>query len=154
MSGLQLDIQIATQEINLPNSEQFLLWAQTALISKTLFEITLRLVEENESQALNNTYRQKPYATNVLTFPAEAPLPFRSNHLGDIVICAPRVTQEAHEQHKAVTAHWAHLVVHSVLHLQGYDHQTDADALIMESLEIDILQQLGFPNPYGAATRS
>ena len=107
-------------------------------------EITIRIVSKQEGCHLNNTYRGKDYATNVLTFPlTETP-----HLMGDIVICAPIVATEAIAQNKTLEAHYAHLTVHGVLHLHGYDHEIEAQAELMESLEITILQKLGYANPY------
>lgn len=115
-------------------------------------EVTVRLVEAEEMQALNLAYRGKDYATNVLSFPADLPeeivaqMPERL--LGDIVLCVPVLRQEAVEQSKALASHMAHLLVHGCLHLQGYDHEDDAQAAIMEQKEIHILARWGISNPY------
>lgn len=111
-------------------------------------EVSLRITDTNEIKTLNQQYRGKDYATNVLSFPADLPPELKLPHLGDIVICAEVVEREAAEQHKTSTAHWAHMVVHGTLHLLGYDHIDDADAEIMEALEIEILSTLNFTNPY------
>ena len=118
-------------------------WIRHALDSDA--EITVRIVGAEEGQALNRSYRQKDYATNVLTFDyTQAPLV-----TADLVLCAPVVEREAREQGKTLQAHYAHLLVHGTLHAQGYDHETnEADALEMEALEIMLLDVLGFPNPY------
>lgn len=120
-------------------------------------ELTIRIVGEEESAALNRRYRDRAGATNILSFPFELPpgldlLDPRAAALGvllgDLVICAPVVQREAREQDKTETAHWAHLVVHGVLHLLGFDHLTADEASTMEALEIRILGALGFPSPY------
>lgn len=116
-------------------------------------DISIRLVDEAESQALNAHYRKKDKPTNVLSFPSELPeeiLPMLDQvPLGDLVICIPVVLQEAAEQQKTPDAHFAHMVVHGTLHLMGYDHETsEQDAEDMEAIEVNVLQQLGFPNPY------
>lgn len=112
-------------------------------------ELTIRIVDVAESQQLNHIYRHKSYPTNVLSFPFAAPVPeLQTMLLGDLVICAPVVVQEAVEQNKPILAHWAHMVVHGVLHLLDFDHQHDADASVMEALEINILADLGFADPY------
>jgi len=118
-------------------------WIRHALDSDA--EITVRIVDAEEGQALNRSYRQKDYATNVLTFDyTQAPLV-----TADLVLCAPVVEREAREQGKTLQAHYAHLLVHGTLHAQGYDHETnEGDALEMEALEIMLLDALGFPNPY------
>ena len=109
-------------------------------------------VDEAEAQRYNREYRNRDYATNVLSFPAELPegLPeeFRQSLLGDLLICAPVVTREAREQQRPEVDHWAHLTVHGLLHLLGYDHEQPGDAVVMESLETEILQKLGISDPY------
>lgn len=110
--------------------------------------LSVRVVDENEIADLNQRYRMKAGPTNVLSFPFEDPPGVESDELGDVIICAPVVQREAAEQGKSETAHWAHMVVHGVLHLCGYDHVDDADADVMESRETAILTGLGFPAPY------
>jgi probable rRNA maturation factor len=111
-------------------------------------EITIRLVDAPESYALNEAYRGKSAPTNVLSFPADHDLPLDVPLLGDLVICLPVVQAEARDQGKTETAHLAHLTIHGLLHLHGYDHETEEDALEMETLEIGILEKLGYANPY------
>ncbi len=122
-------------------------------------EIVLRIVDEAEGRKLNLDFRGRDYATNVLTFVyAEAkpdiqsgirsPVHDAAPLTGDIVLCAPVIENEARQQHKNLPAHYAHLTVHGVLHLQGHDHENDADAAVMEQLEIEILGRLGYQNPY------
>jgi probable rRNA maturation factor len=142
MPNLSLSTQFATQQANMPSKAQFKKWAKAALRVDT--EVTIRIVDEAEGRALNLAYRGKDYATNVLTF-AITETPYL---LGDIVICAPIVATEAAEQNKPLEAHYAHLTVHGVLHLHGYDHEIDAQAALMESIEIQILAKLGYANPY------
>ena len=148
---LELDLQIALDLPGLPTKSDFRRWAEAALAGANYqkdAELTLRVVNEAEGAALNETYRHKQGPTNVLSFPFVAPPEVESALLGDIVICAPVVLREAVVQGKTPEAHWAHLVAHGVLHLLGYDHdETHADA--MESLEICILAGLGYPDPYG-----
>ena len=142
MNHLTLSLQNASAALDLPTRQQFKNWVKTALRVDT--EVTIRLVDEVEGRALNLAYRGKDYATIVLTFPiTEEP-----HLMGDIVICAPIVVKEAVEQHKTVEAHFAHLTVHGILHLHGYDHEIEAQAELMESLEIQILAKLGYANPY------
>ena len=142
MPQLAISIQIASQLTNTPTNAQFKKWAKAALRVDT--EVTIRIVDEAEGRALNLAYRGKDYATNVLTFPL-----IETPHLmGDIVICAPIVAKEASEQHKALEAHFAHLTVHGMLHLSGFDHETEAQAELMEAIEIQILAKLGYANPY------
>ena len=139
---LNIKVQYASNDENLPTMLQFRKWTMATLNVDT--EITIRIVSKQEGCHLNNTYRGKDYATNVLTFPlTETP-----RLMGDIVICAPVVMAEAAAQNKSLEAHFAHLTVHGVLHLHGYDHETEPQAELMESLEITILQKLGYANPY------
>ena len=120
----------------------FVRWARAALVGGG--EITIRLVDADEGQSLNNEYRSKDYATNVLSFPYDTePLV-----MGDLVICPTVVAREALEQNKPLAAHYAHLVVHGMLHLQGWDHENDDDAQAMEDEETEILAVLGYPDPY------
>jgi probable rRNA maturation factor len=142
MPQLKIFIQIASKMAEIPSKNLFKKWAKVALRVDT--EVTIRLVDEAEGRALNLAYRGKDYATNVLTFPlAETP-----HLMGDIVICAPIVASEAAEQGKTVEAHFAHLTVHGILHLHGYDHEKEAEAELMEAIEIQILSKLGYANPY------
>lgn len=144
-----LDIQIATEMTELPDSGQFQQWVDAALgDSETDNEIVIRVVDEEESAQLNLQYRHKSGPTNVLSFPFEAPPGMELELLGDLVVCAPVVAREAKQQQKKLLDHWAHIIVHGVLHLLGYDHIEEADAERMESLEINILQQLNIRNPY------
>ena len=142
MPQLAISIQIASQLANTPTNAQFKKWAKAALRVDT--EVTIRIVDEAEGRALNLAYRGKDYATNVLTFPL-----IETPHLmGDIVICAPVVAAEAIAQNKPLSAHYAHLTVHGMLHLCGFDHDTEAQAELMEAIEIQILAKLGYANPY------
>jgi probable rRNA maturation factor len=139
--ALSLAVQYAVKPANAPMRAQLRKWARAALEQDA--EITLRLVDVEEGRELNRTYRDKDYATNVLTFPLnDDPLK------GDIVLCAPVVEREAAEQSKSIEAHYAHLVVHGVLHLQGYDHETDEEAGMMEALESQIVTKFGYADPY------
>ncbi|KZZ01944.1 rRNA maturation RNase YbeY [Oleibacter sp. HI0075] len=139
----------------MPTEEQLTLWASTALEGRTEFEepeLTIRLTDEEESQALNSEYRGKDKPTNVLSFPFEMPPGIPLELLGDLVICVGVVEQEAKEQEKTTEAHWAHMVIHGCLHLLGYDHIKDDEAEEMEALERDLLASLGYPDPYAADT--
>ncbi|QOL27283.1 rRNA maturation RNase YbeY [Thalassotalea sp. LPB0316] len=145
-----LDLQIASESSdNLPNTSDFQSWVEAALsrYSKP-FELTIRIVDSAESQTLNHQYRGKDKPTNVLSFPFEVPDGIELDLLGDLIICKQVVEREATEQNKILSAHWAHMVIHGCLHLLGFDHISDDEAQEMESLEIDILAQLGFSNPY------
>ena len=148
MMKTDLDVQIATVFSPLPAGSEFDLWVQTALRDLAKTELTLRLVDSEESCELNSRYRGKDQPTNVLSFPAELPPGLDIPLLGDIVICAPLVSEEAAAQGKSLQAHFAHLVIHGVLHLRGYDHQDDQQAAEMEALEVEMLDSLGFANPY------
>jgi len=149
----EIEIQRAATAASMPDDGQFLLWVEAALAGKTEnFTLTIRLVDEHEAQRFNRDYRNKDYATNVLSFPAELPegLPeeIRQSQLGDLLICAPVVALEATEQHRPEEDHWAHLTIHGVLHLLGYDHDQTDEACEMEFLETEILAGLGIPDPY------
>jgi probable rRNA maturation factor len=143
----QLEVQNASTASGVPTDEQFRRWADSVTNGEDC-EVVIRIVDEDESADLNQTYRNKPGPTNVLSFPFEAPPGISTDILGDLVICAPVVVREAGEQNKAPEAHWAHMVVHGILHLQGYDHIDDTEAAEMEAREIAILRNLGFRNPY------
>ncbi|GAA5316279.1 MAG: rRNA maturation RNase YbeY [Candidatus Pelagadaptatus aseana] len=146
---LQLDLQVASEAPNLPEQLQLQQWAGAALQSPVEdSELSVRIVDAAESQELNHRYRHKDKPTNVLSFPADLPEGIDLPLLGDLVICAPVVAQEAIEQGKQLEAHWAHMVVHGTLHLQGYDHQDDREAETMEGLETRILMAMGYPDPY------
>jgi probable rRNA maturation factor len=147
--GIQVDVQYGLSGEGLPGPDEFSRWALAALEGQRQeAELTIRIVDEGESAALNETYRGKPGSTNVLSFPFEPPPGIKLALLGDLAICAPVVQREAAEQHKQVSAHWAHMVVHGVLHLVGYDHASEEQAVVMEALETEILARLGYPNPY------
>ena len=146
--AIELDLQVAASTDGLPSGDSFEQWVRTALDGREDAELTIRVVDREESRILNQTYRGKDSDTNVLSFPAELPEGIDIPLLGDIVICAPRVEEEARAQEKQLQAHWAHLTVHGVLHLLGYDHLEDEEAEKMEALETSILASLGFPDPY------
>lgn len=152
--NLILDVQLGDDIEDspaLPTDEQLQRWAEAALAGRTDFsepELTIRLVSEDESQTLNHEYRGKDKPTNVLSFPFEAPPEVPLELLGDLVICIAVVEQEAQEQEKTSEAHWAHMVVHGCLHLLGYDHIKDDEAEEMEGLERQILDSMGYPDPY------
>lgn len=146
---LELDLQLASNGQH-PAEADLRRWCELALRQRSGdSELTIRLVDEDEGRELNRTWRHKDYATNVLSFPADVPDEFLDIPLlGDLVICVPVVEREAAEQGKTPEAHWAHLVIHGCLHLLGYDHIEDAEAEEMESLERDLLAELGYPDPY------
>lgn len=146
--NLCLDIDNVSAR-NVPSDALLERWIRAALDTRRSdAEIALRIVDEAEIADLNREYRGKNYATNVLSFPADLPPELNLPHLGDIVVCAQIVEQEAAAQQKTPEAHWAHIVVHGTLHLLGYDHIDDDEADAMEQLEIDILRTLNYPNPY------
>ena len=146
---IELDLQRIGTADDLPSDEQFQLWVNAALANITEdVELTIRLVDIKESQELNCQYSGKDKPTNVLSFPFEVPEGIELNLLGDIVICIEVVAEEALAQNKICHSHWAHMVTHGCLHLLGYDHISDMDAVEMESIEIEILATLGVNNPY------
>jgi len=146
---MKIEIQNVSEFDSLPKDEFIIKCAEQALDEKYKeAEITLRIVEEEEGQTLNKEWRGKDSATNVLSFPVGEVIEQAPNLLGDIVICAPIVESEAKQQEKSSEAHWAHLIIHGILHLQGYDHISDEDANVMETKEVNILKNIGFPNPY------
>lgn len=154
---LILDLQKIIVSDSIPDNAALESWIKTALIEEagyshkgldSEYELTIRIVDKNEIQKLNKTYRHKDKPTNVLSFPFEAPPEIQLPLLGDIIICHDIVVAEAQQQQKTTQDHWAHMVIHAVLHLKGYDHIRDADAEIMENLEVQILNKLNIPNPY------
>ena len=152
----QVDVQLAVADESLPPASAFRIWANAALADlEDDCELSVRIVDAEESQQLNKEFRDKDKPTNVLSFPFEAPegVPVEEigNYLGDLVICAPVVEREANEQGKTLPAHWAHMVVHGVLHLRGFDHIEEQDAQAMEDKEREVLDGLGFADPYAAA---
>lgn len=135
----------------IPSRYYFRRWINSVLATQQKnTEITIRIVNEKESAALNQDYRHKSGSTNILSFPFEAPPGIPIVYLGDLIICAPLVAKEAKQQNKLLLAHWAHLVIHGILHLLGYDHAHEKEAVKMENIEIVLLQKLGYPNPYEA----
>ncbi|MCP4877378.1 MAG: rRNA maturation RNase YbeY [Gammaproteobacteria bacterium] len=143
-----LDLQNESAATSMPAAKQVRQWLKAALQADyARLEQTIRVVDESESRTLNQHFRDRDSATNVLAFPADSDL-LDYDCLGDLVICAPLVVTEAKAQGKSEDAHWAHLVIHGMLHLQGYDHQTEAQAACMEALEVEILDTLGYTNPY------
>lgn len=139
---LSLTVQYAVHADGLPSRASVRRWVRAACAGSA--QVTVRFVADEEGRALNRTYRSKDCATNVLSFPY-SPEPFLT---GDLVVCAPTVMREAAGQGKPADAHFAHLIVHGMLHLQGYDHEVGADAAAMEARERDILSDLGYPDPY------
>lgn len=155
MAEIELDLQLASDDDEVPDPAKFELWVERTLSQANFkandelpVELTIRVVEEPESQDLNNTYRQKNQPTNVLSFPFESPEEVPLQLLGDLVICAPIVRAEAQAQQKTLESHWAHMVIHGTLHLLGYDHIEEQDAETMETLETRIMGNLGYGDPY------
>ena len=152
MSAL-LDLQVACEAADIPTEKQLQTWLDAVLEHSPLNdgeeqEITVRIVEPSESQQLNRQYRSIDKPTNVLSFPFEAPPGMSLNLLGDLLICAEIVAQEAKQQNKVLIHHWAHMLVHGTLHLMGLDHIEDDEAEQMEALEIVILGKLAIDDPY------
>lgn len=151
---IELDVQVASAASDIPGKDDFERWLAVALGDRDNVGLTVRIVDAGEMEALNARYRGKNGPTNVLSFPADLPQSLKGaiipEPLGDLVICAPVVAAEAKTQSKPESNHWAHLTIHGVLHLLGYDHQDQADAEVMEALEIRCLSELGIPDPYRA----
>jgi probable rRNA maturation factor len=145
-----LHVQNVSQQKSVPKRNEIAGWARAALkgFEREQVELGVRIVDVPESAELNLRYRDKPGPTNVLSFPFENPPGVETAILGDLVICAPVVTREANAQHKAKTGYWAHMVVHGIMHLRGFDHQNERDANIMQGMETQVLQSLGFSDPY------
>lgn len=141
----RIDVQCAATARNVPTSARIRQWARAALTSDA--RVTIRIVGQAEGRLLNRSYRNKDYATNVLTFVFRDAPPFE----GDIALCAPVITREARAQRKTVAAHYAHMVVHGLLHLQGFDHENSKDAVAMERRERTLLARFGYPDPYRPA---
>ncbi len=143
-------LQIASDNAFVPQENTFIKWIEC--ISQNIEikqnNITIRIAGRIEARALNQQFRGKDYATNVLSFPSEIPQDIEPDYLGDIVICAAVVEREALEQNKTMDAQWAHMLVHGILHLKGYDHTQAAQAREMEGLETTILASMGYSNPY------
>ena len=143
----EVSVSYGLPEKGLPDEHAFQKWVEAALAGHPRdSEVSIRVVDDAEGRELNLRYRHKDYATNVLSFPAE--LPPEIPLLGDLVLCAPVVEKEAREQRKGLDEHYAHLVIHGVLHLIGHDHETIAEARRMEALETQVLEKLGIPDPY------
>jgi probable rRNA maturation factor len=146
---LTLSVQVASRR-PAPSRAELERWVRAALhgLRGTRVALGIRIVNDAESRDLNDHYRGKQKSTNVLAFPYQAPPGSHSETLGDLVICAPVVNREAKAQGKGFDAHWAHMVVHGIMHLRGYDHQTRRQAAVMERKEAAILRGLGFTDPY------
>ena len=150
-NAIDVDIQWALGDIEQPIPDELILQTVEQVLTEHNTgqgELTVRFVDSEESQSLNNAYRAKDKPTNVLSFPSELPDFIESPLLGDLVICHAVVSQEALDQDKAINAHYQHLIVHGVLHLLGFDHIEEADAEVMEAHEIILLDKLGIDDPY------
>ena len=144
-----IEIQVVYESPGQPDSQQIQLWIDTALADFDQdTEIVVRIVDELESAQLNEQYRHKSGPTNILSFPVDVPEGIELNLLGDLVVCAPVLEKEALQQNKLLANHWAHIIIHGVLHLLGYDHLEEDDAELMENKEINILNKLHINNPY------
>lgn len=156
MSPLVIDRQVALEADGLPAQGELEAWVAAVLTrdaDEPRHELTIRFVDEAESQALNRDYRGRDRPTNVLSFPFESPPGVALALLGDLVVCHPVVVGEAAEQDKSLRAHYAHMVVHGTLHLLGHDHLEDTEAEAMEALEREILASLGIADPYAPSNR-
>ncbi len=149
--GLSLTLQVVTRFRPLPDFPLLQREIESLFADLGTATVMVRIVDTQESASLNATYRQKSGPTNVLSFPFEVPASVPNEHLGDLVVCAEVVAKEAEQQGKHLHHHWAHILVHGLLHLQGYDHEEPAQADIMEQKEIALLQHLGVPDPYTAS---
>ena len=145
---IELDVQRTTSLEPLPTDRQFERWVTAALRQRTTAVLAIRIVDREEMRQLNKHFRGKDAPTNVLSFAAELPEAVDLPLLGDVVLCAPLVAEEARLHNKPLEAHWAHLTIHGVLHLLGYDHQNAEESAQMEEEEITLLESLGIPNPY------
>ena len=147
--GLELDVSYAARRPWVPRPAEFERWASAALArSPRRVALSIRVVGAAASRSLNLGYRHRPKPTNVLSFAGAGRMPDRRLHLGELVICAPVVAREARAGRLPARAHWAHLTVHGVLHLRGFDHERDDEARAMMAREVQILDRLGFSNPY------
>ncbi len=147
--SIQVELQVAGDADSVPDEKNFSRWASAAAAGRAdKGELSIRVVDEAESRSLNSRYRNRQSATNVLAFPAALADELGLTLLGDLAICRDVIEREATEQGKDLEAHWAHMVVHGTLHLLGYDHQSKAQAQAMEGLEVQVLQGLGYADPY------
>jgi probable rRNA maturation factor len=145
---LTISENVDTENMSIPDEESFQLWVESACLDDDDIVASLQVVGSDEMRALNKTYRDKDMPTNVLSFPMQLPDEVDIKILGDLALCVDVIDEEAKAQGKSTKAHWAHMVIHGMLHLQGYDHIDDGEAETMETMEIKILKKLGFDNPY------
>lgn len=146
--NIDIAVQFATRKPVVPRAGEIRTWVKAALGDHAHAQLTVRIVDEQEGRVLNERWRGKADATNVLSFPCTGLDQIAPELLGDIVICAPVVAREAEEQDKCIAAHWAHMVIHGTLHLLGHDHQKPSQARRMEQLEAELLMKFGFADPY------
>lgn len=146
--SVDVAIQFATRRPAVPRAADIRRWVRAALQDRRNAQLTVRIVDEQEGAELNSRWRDKQGPTNVLSFPCEGIAGVAPDLLGDIVVCAPVVADEARMQDKELQAHWAHMLIHGTLHLLGHDHQESEEAMRMEQLETDILQKFGYADPY------
>jgi|TARA_B100000929_G_scaffold142724_1_gene112878 probable rRNA maturation factor len=147
---VNVQVQLAVQDSAVPETPTIVSWVNTTLLATPhhLTEITVRVISKGEMLNLNSRFRGQKAPTNVLSFPSEETPNIETGISGDIAVCAAVVRSEAVEQNKTLDAHWAHMMIHAVLHLCGYDHINDVEAAIMEALEVQVLDKLGFGDPY------
>ena len=145
---IELSVSDDVNEDDLPSEEDFQHWAQTSYAGDDEAVVSFQIVSSDEMKNLNKAYRAKDKPTNVLSFPMELPEEVGINILGDLALCDEVIEAEAKQQAKTSEAHWAHMIVHGMLHLQDYDHIEDDEAEVMEAKEIEIMKNLGFENPY------
>lgn len=144
-----VEMQFASDSKNIPDHQKFQYWVDTVLRDDSQnSEVVIRIVDEGEMIEFNEQYREKQGPTNILSFPFEAPDSVESSLLGDLLVCAPILENESELQNKKLEDHWAHMIIHGVLHLVGYDHMDDVEAEVMEALEINILKSININNPY------
>lgn len=145
---IELSVSDDVNEANIPSEENLQYWAQSSYPGNDEVVASLQVVSGDEMKILNKDYRGKNKSTNVLSFPMVLPEEVGINILGDLALCDEVIEAEAKDQNKTTEAHWAHMVVHGMLHLQGYDHIEDSEAEVMEAKEVEIMKNLGFENPY------
>lgn len=152
MTTVYVDVMVNSTSTQLPEQTDLEQWVAAAVAQhRDEAEVSVLIVDTEEGAELNEQWRGKQGATNVLSFPSDLPAELNLPLLGDLIICAPVVEREAQEQSKALQAHWAHMMIHGTLHLLGYDHIIEAEAEEMEALETKILAELGYPDPYQPA---
>ncbi len=148
----KINVEYVSNASELPAEAMIAHWAQAALEGHERYvEVGVRIVDESEIIELNQRFRKRAEPTNVLSFPFEDPPGTQTDVLGDVVVCAPIVSSQAQTEGKPLSAHWAHMIVHGIMHLRGYDHESPEEANAMEHMETRILEGLGFPDPYASS---